>query len=516
MADASRARGLALELLRDDGAAVYLNGRELLRNNLPGGRLRPTTRAPMAIGSDREDERIRLTLPPDLLASGANVLAAAVYQHDPASEDLRFELALVLASAAEPPRLVRGPYLQQVTGTGAVVRFGTSRLARGRVRYGAAPDALAREVLAEAEALDHELALPGLAPGSRVYYAVGTTEGDLAGGDADHVFSTAPPADAPTRARIWVTGDPGTATAPAHAVRDAYLAHAGERPAELWLTLGDNAYPSGTPSELQANFFDLYAAVLRRTALWPALGNHDLEARDPLRGGFAYFHVFTLPEAGEAGGAPSGSEHYYSFDWGRIHVVVLDSAGSHRGAEGPMLQWLRQDLATYEGDWLLAAFHHAPASRGTHHDGREQSAAAMRQLAVPLLEAAGVDLVLAGHNHNYERSYLLRGPHPGRWAFEPMRIESRASGRREAGEAYRKGPGGSDGAVYVVAGSAGQTGEAPLDHPAMAVSLAIHGSVVVDIDGCRLDAVFVDEAGVVRDGFGIEKAGCGAPSSNER
>jgi len=61
----------------------------------------------------------------------------------------------------------------------------------------------------------------------------------------------------------------------------------------------------------------------------------------------------------------------------------------------------------------------------------------------------------------------------------------------------------SPGTVYAVAGTAGQVGGGSLDHPAMVVSLASLGSVVLDVDGGRLDGVFLDDAGVVQDGFEI-------------
>jgi hypothetical protein len=65
----------------------------------------------------------------------------------------------------------------------------------------------------------------------------------------------------------------------------------------------------------------------------------------------------------------------------------------------------------------------------------------------------------------------------------------------------------------VVAGSAGQTGPGALDHPAMHVSLAVHGSLVIDVEGCELDAVFVDEEGEILDRFAISK---GPPCGGSR
>lgn len=508
---AARVEGLAVELLRDAGARVYLNGREVLGNNLPGGEIGAETRAAVAVRREDKDRRLRLGLPGDLVREGENVVAVAVHQQRPGSSALRFELALAAYTEAHPLALVRGPYLQRMTSNSVTVRFATNRPARGRVRFGTKPHLLGGAALTGGGGREHEVVIEGLEPATRYHYAVGTSEGDLGGGGEGHVFTTAPPRAAAAPARIWVTGDPGTGSVHARAVRDAFARHAGARRPDVWLTLGDNAYPSGTPSEFQDTFFDVYRHLLRRTPVWPALGNHDLQADAPLTGRPAYFDVFALPTRGEAGGVPSGSAHYYAFDHGRIHFVVLDSAGSNRRPEGPMLSWLRENLVRFAGDWLIATLHHAPFSRGTHDGQREQSAAAVRAHMLPLLEAAGADLVLAGHNHNYERSRLLHGPHPGTWAFDEARVVSHASGRREEDGPYRKGAGHPPGTVYVVAGSAGQTGLGALDHPAMHVSLAVHGSLVIDIEGCELDAAFVDEEGQVLDRFAISKGPpCGA------
>ena len=250
--------------------------------------------------------------------------------------------ALLLPSApALATQLVRGPYLQRASTDRIVVRWRTDVASPGVVRYGASPDQLSESQDGMALGTDHEVEITGLAADSRYYYSVGTGDQVLAGGDPEHSFRTAPPAGVAHGTRIWVLGDSGTGGAGAVAVRDGFLAFNGGRLPDLWLMLGDNAYVDGTDAEYQQKLFDVYPAVLRGSVLWPTLGNHDAHSADSATESGPYFDDFTLPRNAEAGGLPSGTEAYYSFDWANVHLVCLDSAEGDLSADGPMLSWLR-------------------------------------------------------------------------------------------------------------------------------------------------------------------------------
>jgi hypothetical protein len=127
---------------------------------------------------------------------------------------------------------------------------------------------------------------------------------------------------------------------------------------------------------------------------------------------------------------------------------------------------------------------------------------------LPILESAGVDLVLSGHSHSYERSFLIDGHYGSSTTFTASMKKNGGSGRTDGTGAYRKptyGVAAHEGAVYAVAGSSGQTSGGLLNHPAMFVSLNSLGSLVLDVNGNRLDATFIDQAGVRRDYFTIVK-----------
>ena len=406
----------------------------------------------------------------------------------------------MMVDAGPVATLVRGPYLQQGTATSGILRWRTSAATASRVEYGPAPDQLINVQDDAALVVDHVVKVDNLAPGTRTYYAIGSPQGRLAGGDSAHFFETAPAPGAAHPVRIWVIGDSGTASAAAANVRDAFLAYAGAARPDLWLMLGDNAYLYGTDSEYQQAVFDFYPSVLRSTWLWPTIGNHDaLSADSPTQSG-PYFDIFTLPTSGEAGGLLSGTEAYFAFDWADIHFVVLDSSDSDLAPGGAQMQWLKADLALRNRQWLICIFHHPPYTKGSHDSdnvddsgGRMQ---AMRQTALPLLEAAGVDLVLTGHSHSYERSYLLAGHYGPSITLTQAMVLDGGDGDPLGNGAYR-----TPGTVYAVAGSSGQVVSGNLNHPAMVVSMATLGSMVLDVAGGRLDAVFLDDGGSIEDAF---------------
>ena len=242
--------------------------------------------------------------------------------------------------------------------------------------------------------------------------------------------------------------------------------------------LGDNAYNTGTDTEYQRAVFDMYPAVLRNTFLWPTLGNHET-AQSTTATSFPYLDIFSLPQNGEAGGVASGTEKYYSFDYANIHFVCLDSMTSGRTATTPMAQWLQNDLATTTQQWVIVFFHHPPYTKGSHDSDAESDLMQIRENLLPILEAGGVDLVLGGHSHCWERSFLIDGHYGFSGTLtETMKIDG-GDGRPDGTGAYRKNSQGR-GVVYNVAGNAGQATGGPLNHPAHFLSLNELGSLVID------------------------------------
>lgn len=196
-------------------------------------------------------------------------------------------------------------------------------------------------------------------------------------------LATAPEPGTDTAIDFVALGDSGTGNAAARAIAKRLA----EVPFEFMLFLGDIAYSNGTADELDSNFFQLYDGYLRYVPAFTALGNHEYNTEN----GRYYLRDFVLP----------GNEHYYSFDWGDAHFTVLDT--TH--LDPSQVKWLEQDLRATHAEWRIVIGHHPPFSNSRR--GSNQRV----QHLVPTFERYGVDLVLSGHEHHYERFATRHGIH---------------------------------------------------------------------------------------------------------
>lgn len=412
--------------------------------------------------------------------------------------------------------VVRGPYLQLQTTNSIVIRWRTDKPTEGKVFFGETFDKLDKRGSSPGLHKEHVVQLSGLKTNTKYYYAIGHVKKSadllLQSVVRERYFRTAHDIGEPFPLRVWVIGDSGTANKEARKVKDAFLKMNKNRHVDAWLMLGDNAYENGTDTNYQKAVFETYPDVLENTVLWPTLGNHDGRSASSATQSGVYYDIFTLPTMGQVGGLISGTEAYYSFDIGNVHFVCLDSYDSDRRPAGPMATWLEHDLAVTRQDWIVCYFHHPPYTKGSHDSDDIKDSAGlmteMREMILPVLEAGGVDLVLSGHSHVYERSFLLNGHYGVSKTLQSSNFMDKGNGRIEGTGAYRKPdvrPLSNRGTVYSVAGSSGKKSGGKLNHPAMYLSLNRLGSLVIDVDGKRLDVQFVDEKAKRRDYFTMIK-----------
>jgi 3',5'-cyclic AMP phosphodiesterase CpdA len=189
-------------------------------------------------------------------------------------------------------------------------------------------------------------------------------------------FTTAAEPGTKDGIRFLALGDSGTGGEAQLAIAQRMTAE----PFDLLLFLGDIAYEEGTATQLQTEFFTIYRDILRYVPAYPTIGNHE---RRTARGA-PYFDAFVLPVP----------ERYYSYDWGDVHFVAIDT--THRDAE--QLVWLDKDLAANKLPWTIVYGHHPMYTNSLR--GPQMW---IRRAFAKIVTDHKVDIVLSGHEHQYER-----------------------------------------------------------------------------------------------------------------
>lgn len=262
---------------------------------------------------------------------------------------------------------------------------------------------------------------------------------------------------------------------------------------EFVLVTGDNVYVKGLESEYRKNFFPYYAAkeadslkgasLMSSVPFYMILGNHDVYGSefDKTPDGLAYFYYNDLPLNGPDTKhvvEPTGPEELiksfmaatkprfpkmsnYSFEQGNVHITCIDANPYVSPLDHDFIQWLANDLRSSKADWKIVSYHHPGFnSSKAHYDYQ------LMRLLSPILEELGVDLVLTGHVHNYQRSLPL--------TFEPKKDstgtqyliskEGRVDGKFTLDQQYdgitKTKP---KGIIYIVTGAGG----APLYDPSL-------------------------------------------------
>jgi len=407
------------------------------------------------------------------------------------------------------PGLVRWPYLQSVTATSAIVAWGGPEGSEaGRLRAGRAGYALSASAFSDviegprAEEADAARLVPkrdtgapdgpdlggeeegdppgelfrlfharleGLEPATEYCYAVEVDGVTLASG----LRLRTAPGDPRAPVRFMVIGDFGAGTPEQLAVREQMMAHA--EGVDVLFTTGDNAYSSGTWVELHHHVFEVYRELLTRVVIFPTPGNHDYATDEAA----PYLANFFLPEDAWR---EADRERYYTARWGPIDFIAIDSEGplleTSTDEADDQLDWFEAALAasaSAESPWVIPAWH-KPVYSG--HADREADLFVLG-LLLPIIEAWRPPLVLAGHNHFYER-------------FAPLREGERTT--------FREG-----GTTWVVTGGGGRSLYELGDEPLREVGVAAHHFLLGEATECALRLRAIDAAGDVIDDLRLDR-----------
>lgn len=440
---------------------------------------------------------------------------------------LHLLVILLFAGALNAQDLIRGPYQQSATTHSVKVMWRTSELADGWVKVGDTPESLDRVFTGES-AIDHMIEVTGLEPYTKYYYAVGHGDDTLASG-IDHYILTNRPYGDTTKFSLWAIGDFGKANEPQRMARNAFHEYHKTNPVDFMITLGDNAYQNGEDSEYQEKVFSRdygYDSIFRFLHYYPTPGNHDyniirgenlLDWIDPTLDEGPYFDIHEMPRNGEAGGVPSGTELYYSYDYGHVHFISFNSELYTwlTSNWSPIKGWLRKDLAENKLPWVVVYFHQPPYTMGSHvsDDFYEIPMLSMRRNIMPILEQAGVDFIIAGHSHVYERSYMVNGHYGKMYSFDPEKhLKDGSSGNPDAGEGYKKNELREQSSLYVVVGNSGSytsDDKLPVEmHPVHYFrdgGSDVTGSLVLEFDGGTATGKYINKYGDILDKFSIQK-----------
>lgn len=507
--DASVYEDFDLDILYDDGAVIYLNGNILKKVNMPNGNIGYNT---LAINTINNNALESSNFTAGLLDS-INVIAVEMHQQKLTSSDISFDLKLQL-NIAGYTKIVRGPYLQKASANAITVKWRTAKPTESIVHYGTNLDSLDQTTNELSLKTDHEITLSGLNPNTLYYYEIANNNFVLKPDSSNLYFKTPPLTGTQQHVTAWILGDCGTQNDDQRAVRDAYYNYIGNKHTDMMLFLGDNAYSDGKDEEYQyALFENMYEDKLQNTIAWSTRGNH--ERVDASTQTIPYYDIFTFPTNGECGGLASGTEAYYSFDYANIHFIVLDSYDTSRDVGSAMYTWCEADIQNTTAEWIVALWHHPPYTKGSHNSDFETELVQMRQNFLPMLEANGIDLVLSGHSHSYERSYFLNGHYGKSNTFDinenTIGDNGATSGRLEDNVPYEKyilGPEAGEGTVYITAGSSGKATGGALNHQAMYLSVNELGSCVLEVNQDTMQVKFLKETGEIVDYFTITKGVC--------
>lgn len=267
-----------------------------------------------------------------------------------------------------------GPYLQNVQMDSITVCFITSNATIATVEYGT--DGNFQYSVSDSGAVsNHQIILNGLTPDTIYNYRIKV--GNYT--SMTYTFKTAQALVHPFK--FFVYGDSRSNHTAHRTVVNQMLNFDGDFVLHTGDLVSDGSNPDDWPP-----FFDVINTLAANHTYYPCLGNHEDNSQ-------YYYDYFALP----------GNERWYSFDYGQVHFIVLDTNDYTTYMQGSaQYQWLKNDLMANQEDWkfIFVMFHQPPYS-GTNRDPNYL----IRNTLVPLFEQYGVDLVFNGHDHYYCHSF---------------------------------------------------------------------------------------------------------------
>jgi len=348
------------------------------------------------------------------------------------------------------------PYLQNVTPTSITVMWETPEAAKGTVEFGR--DGRYGQSVSEAQPVKiHEIRLDGLQTGTSYDYRVLSGDGE----NFEARFTTAPKPGT-TDWRLVVYGDNRSNPDNHRGIVEQIIKL---KPA-IVLNSGDLVARGKVYEQWKTQYFDPLRGLAEYVPSFPCLGNHEQNADH-------YYNYTSVPD--------ENGEVYYSFDYANAHIISLNSNtrdAPYQPGEA-QTEWLIEDLkANQDKEWIIVFFHH-PLFRC--HPTR--GITGQRWVWQPIFDEYGVDLVVNGHDHYYQRTYAIAS-----YSGSPRR-----------------------GVTHLISGGGGAGTYPILPKIHAAARRRVHHITVMDVMGDRIIGRAIDIDGTVFDHFVIDKKSTSSP-----
>ncbi len=468
IADVSSFVNYTLNVKRDDGVAVYVNGTEVYRNNLAANAT-STTLATLA--SDDGAGFQTTTLPSGTFITGSNTIAVEIHQNAASSSDISFDLELIGNTTA--PIVTTQKHIHwgstKNPHEGLTITWRNTGLA-DQIKWGytTAYEQGTFNGVSRAGYADKyfNYTFPIVNSNATIYYELYDSQNSVWTGQK--TYQTAPPlnttnfsfaaiGDSRTNVSVWQT-----------------IANLANSKNPDFIVFNGDIVDSGNSASQWDNWFDYGKNLIDKKLIFHAQGNHDVASAT------YYQNIFELPKY-----APTGNELYYSVSYGDAIFICLNT---ETPSDAGQRAWLISTLAAnVDKKWKIISFHKPFYTVGPHANEMNSEFNTWWKA----FDDYGVDLILTGHDHLYER-------------FKPI---NRNVSTTTAVSTYGSGP--TEGRCQVVCGGAG----APLYDAGTSGLLQTfkkdYHFVKFDVTDTSLCGTVYDDTNVVIDNFCINKSSLG-------
>ena len=376
--------GLKVEILRDDGAVVYINGTEVVRSNMPDGNITYLTHAAHTVAGGAEDQFFVYQIPSSYLVQGNNVVAVEIHQRSPTSSDVSFDFKLSFTQLS--PFKIEPYVLYPGDNTKMMVLWQLSFDTQAAIALGDDTNYTLDTIYTEEYNSDHQhmVTFEGLTPGQNYFYKVMSEGVSMTGSFRAGADNTS------SKISFYAYGDTRTYPNKHDLVAERILNTIEQYPESntFVVSSGDLVEDGDNLNDWYEQFFnpeyEHIAEMLANLPYLTAMGNHEGQ-------GYYFGKFFPYPMY-------QNGKYYYSFDYGNIHFTVLDQEIAY-GPGSTQYNWLVNDLATSNKPWKILLFHKPGWSAGGHSNN-----STVQNYIQPLCLQYNVQYCITGHNHYYARA----------------------------------------------------------------------------------------------------------------